>query len=269
MNDFSYFLDDLPFWSAPFGIKLLDCLLFKKNATVLDIGCGEGFPIIEIAARFGSTGLFLGIDPLERPLERFAFKKEQYGLPTVWAIRSVAETIPIASQTIDRIVSNNGLNNVADLDLCLAECRRIIRPDGQMVFAVNTQDTMKAFYDVLKIAAGPDSEAVGSRIETQIREKRLTEDQWRSRLQQSGFRVGKILKDSFCLSFADAAAMMDYYLIRRFFLPGWQALVDDEKRAGVFSRVESELNKQAEASGRLNLSIPFLVFDCRPDDRPK
>ena len=54
MNNFNAFIDDLPLWSAPFGLKLLETLKFKKNINVLDIGCGEGFPLIEIAARFGN-----------------------------------------------------------------------------------------------------------------------------------------------------------------------------------------------------------------------
>ncbi|MBU1344941.1 MAG: hypothetical protein KKE44_14360 [Proteobacteria bacterium] len=71
MNDFNVFMDDLPLWSAPFGLTLLDTLKFKKNINVLDIGCGEGFPLIEIAARFGETSRFFGLDPLAKPFDTF------------------------------------------------------------------------------------------------------------------------------------------------------------------------------------------------------
>ncbi len=67
MNDFNVFMDELPLWSAPFGLALLDTLRFRKHATVLDIGCGEGFPVIEIASRFGPTCQCIGLDPLFRP----------------------------------------------------------------------------------------------------------------------------------------------------------------------------------------------------------
>ena len=69
MNDFNVFMDELPLWSAPFGLKLLDILRFRKHVTVLDIGCGEGFPIIEIASRFRETSRRIGLDPLAEPLK--------------------------------------------------------------------------------------------------------------------------------------------------------------------------------------------------------
>lgn len=33
-------LDELCVWSAPFGLKLLEFVAYKKNITVLDIGFG-------------------------------------------------------------------------------------------------------------------------------------------------------------------------------------------------------------------------------------
>jgi hypothetical protein len=46
------FIDELPLWSAHFGLKLLDSIKMKKNMNVLDIGSGLGFPAIEVAMRF-------------------------------------------------------------------------------------------------------------------------------------------------------------------------------------------------------------------------
>lgn len=264
LNDFNYFIDDLPFWSAPFGFRLLECLEFKKNAAVLDIGCGEGFPIVEIAARFGKTGRFLGIDPLRNPLKRFKLKKRQYDLPTAWAIQAVSEELPFASGTFDSIVSNNGLNNVSDLNRCLEECRRVIHKSGQMVFTVNTEDTMKEFYAVFTQVLEGSSPGISMKVKEQIRQKRLSEEQWREKLSNAGFKIHTVTRDRFALFFADGTTMLDYYLIKKFFLPGWQALVEDGKRNDVFSGVETRLNEIARDSGRLEMTIPFMVFDCRP-----
>ena len=48
-------LDDMSFWAAPFGIKLLTFVQYKKYIRVLDIGFGSGFPLIELAMRLGPT----------------------------------------------------------------------------------------------------------------------------------------------------------------------------------------------------------------------
>jgi hypothetical protein len=53
--EFVSIIDELPLWSAPFGLKLLDIINLKHSMKVLDIGCGLGFPLIEIAQRLGET----------------------------------------------------------------------------------------------------------------------------------------------------------------------------------------------------------------------
>ena len=44
-------LDELPLWSAPFGLRLLESVPLAPGATVLDVGCGTGFPLLELAHR--------------------------------------------------------------------------------------------------------------------------------------------------------------------------------------------------------------------------
>ena len=48
-------IDELPLWSAPFGLKLLDKINYRKNITALDIGSGLGFPLLEVAMRLGNS----------------------------------------------------------------------------------------------------------------------------------------------------------------------------------------------------------------------
>jgi 16S rRNA G527 N7-methylase RsmG len=48
-------IDELPIWSVPFGLKLLDVVDYKPTISAIDIGFGTGFPLIELAMRFGNT----------------------------------------------------------------------------------------------------------------------------------------------------------------------------------------------------------------------
>lgn len=265
MNDFNAFIDDVPLWSASFGLALLDCIRARRNITVLDIGCGEGFPIIEIAARFGKTGLYLGIDPLMKPLQRMALKKELYELPTALAVQAVAEWLPFKANHFDLIVSNNGINNVTDVRQTLKECRRIIRPSGQMVFTVNSDQTMKEFYDVFVRALAASTHQAEEKISTHIRSKRKSEQEWRLLLEDSGFKVKTVKTGQFKMFFLDGPSMMEHYLIRHFFLPGWKSLVEPENRSAVFQEIETELNRTSDVKGKVSLTIPYFVFDCRAE----
>ena len=47
--------DELPLWSAPFGLLLLKHVELKPNLKVIDIGSGAGFPLLELASRLGNS----------------------------------------------------------------------------------------------------------------------------------------------------------------------------------------------------------------------
>ena len=56
--------DEVPLWSASFGLLLLKHLELKPNLTVIDIGSGAGFPLMELAGRLGKSCTLYGLDPL-------------------------------------------------------------------------------------------------------------------------------------------------------------------------------------------------------------
>lgn len=263
MNNFNAFIDDLPLWSAPFGLKLLETLKFQKNINVLDIGCGEGFPLIEIAARFGKSSRFFGLDPLAQPMERMIFKKQLYKLPTVYGVQGVAESLPFADQCFHLIVSNNGVNNVKDLKQTLNECKRVIKSRGQMVIAMNTEQTMKEFYNIFETVLKKESLLTSlAKTKDQIRKKRLPRKDFLFLLNVTGFEVKQIIHDKFTMSFADGTTLLDHYLIRNFFLNEWKKLVDSNKRQSVFDQIENCLNDIAYKKGFVSLTIPYFILDC-------
>ena len=265
MNDFNVFMDELPLWSAPFGLALLDILRFRKHVTVLDIGCGEGFPIIEIASRFGETSRCIGLDPLAGPLKRLDHKKQVYGLPFVYAVQGTAEALPLADRSVDLVVSNNGTNNVADVHKTFMECRRIMKPGGQLVIAVNTEQTMTEFYQLFEAVLLEQglAESMG-KIKDQIRRKRLSRKALESVLHACGFAVRQVIEDRFSMRFVDGTTLFRHYLIRNFFLDGWKSLVPQDRQEKIFARIAARMNETADQKGRVSLTIPYMVLDGVP-----
>ena len=117
-NDFDLVsvIDEIPLWSAPFGLKLLDVIKLKPNINALDIGSGLGFPLLEVAQRLGTSSKVYGIDPWERAIERVKIKIKQYDLTNVEIINGAAEKLPFENHFFDLIVSNNGINNVENVN---------------------------------------------------------------------------------------------------------------------------------------------------------
>jgi ubiquinone/menaquinone biosynthesis C-methylase UbiE len=119
--EFVSVIDELPLWSAPFGLKLLDVIHLKHNMNILDIGCGLGFPLIEIAQRVGDSSKVFGIDPWESAIERVKLKIKKLDITNVKVIKGVAENLPFDDSFFDLIVSNNGINNVQNIEAVLSE----------------------------------------------------------------------------------------------------------------------------------------------------
>jgi ubiquinone/menaquinone biosynthesis C-methylase UbiE len=254
-------MDEVPLWSAPFGMALLEKIKFKPGAVVLDIGCGTGFPLLEIAQRLGSKSVVYGIDPWTLALDRIRHKLRVTGTENVRLVEGIAEELPFADNYFDLIISNNGLNNCKDQERVLSECYRTAKPGCQMVFTQNLPESMIEFYDVFRsllIKTG-NSHKVET-LEKHIASKRKTVAERLDLLEKAGFRANEVSESSFSYRFIDGTAMLDYFFIRLAFLPSWVEIVEDIDADGFFNELETELNKVALSQGELRLTVPFAVF---------
>jgi len=257
-------IDELPLWSAPFGLQLLDTIELKPNINTLDVGCGLGFPLIELAQRLGVSSKVYGIDPWKRALERAFVKIRKLEIQHAAAIMGVAEGLPFADQSFDLIVSNNGINNVEDIELTLAECNRVSKPGAQFALTFNLEDSMIEFYDVFKevlIKNGLQDEV--SKMKDQIYTKRKPLAETKAWLDEAGFVIKNIEQSSFQLRFTDGGTMFNHYLIKYWFLDGWKSILEASDLAGIFEQLEERLNQMAKVKGEIRLTIPFVTIDCR------
>lgn len=256
--------DELPFWSAPFGVKLLENIIIKKNSTVLDIGFGTGFPLTELAMRFGMSSKIYGIDPWEAAIKRAEEKITFYGIGNVEVICGVAEDIPLMDNSVDLITSNNGLNNVADINKTLSECSRIMKSGGQFIQTMNLNTTMIEFYDILEeVLKELRMDAEIDTMRHHIYTMRKPLDEWVELIEQNGFSVKNIIQDQFNYTFADRSAMLQYYFIRLAFLGTWKSIVPENKQTEIFKIIEKRMNKIAEDQGFFRLSVPFVLIDSQ------
>nr|WP_297165101.1 class I SAM-dependent methyltransferase [uncultured Dysgonomonas sp.] len=254
--------DELPFWAAPFGLRLLENVRMTKNSTVLDIGFGAGFPLTELAMRFGKSSKVYGIDPWEAAIKRAEKKLAFYGIDNVEIIRGVAEDIPLANESVDLITSNNGLNNVSDLNKALDECSRIMKSGGQFIQTMNLNETMVEFYDIMEEVL--IERAMKTEIDTMknhIYTMRRPLEEVIDLVEQKGFSVKKVINDQFSYTFADGSTMLQYYFIRLAFLNSWKSIVPEDKQTEVFEAIENKMNKVANNQGFFKLNIPFVVID--------
>jgi len=256
-------LDELPIWSAPFGLKLLDYIDYKPNISALDIGFGTGFPLTEIAMRLGETSTVYGIDPWSEAAERVRRKIDCYRIGNVKIIEGEAESIPLPDSSIDLITSNNGLNNVADIDKAFEECSRVVKKGGQFIQTMNIEKSMFEFYDVLEsVLSGLQLNEEVELMKQHIAHKRPATTGITTKLRALGFEIKDLEYAQFCYRFTNGTAMLNHYFIRLAFMGSWVALLPKERKEEIFDEVEVQLNKQAERLGGIKLSIPYVMINA-------
>jgi arsenite methyltransferase len=256
-------LDELPIWSAPFGLKLLDYVDYRPDISVLDIGSGTGFPLTELAMRLGESSTVFGIDPWKEAIERANKKICHYGIKNIKLIEGFAESLPLENGSIDLITSNNGINNVKDIDKVLSECSRVIKKGGQFVQTMNTDKSMFEFYSEFeRVLSELHMNREIDLMYEHIAQKRPPLDIMISMIQKRGFKIIDLEHDQFNYKFADGSAMLNHYFIRLAFMDPWIKILPDNKAELVFDAVETRLNEQSLKSGCMKLSIPFVLINA-------
>lgn len=257
------FFDELPLWSAPFGLKLLEFIEYRRGIAALDIGSGAGFPLIEIAMRLGDESIVHSVDPWREALDVARGKIEAYGLSNVQLFEGEAESLPFENSRFDLITSNNGLNNAHDFEKAIAECARTIKPGGQFVQTMNLDKTMFEFYDAFEsVLRGEGMTAEIALTREHIRAKRKPVEAVIHTMRDNGFVVRDIEYDEFHYRFADGSAFLNHQFIRMAFLGAWVDLLPTDKVEPIFNEVERRLNETARRNGGLKISVPFALVNA-------
>jgi len=263
-HDLISVIDELPLWSAPFGLSLLDTINLMPNINALDIGCGLGFPLIELSQRLGTSCNVYGIDPWESAIKRINLKIKTYDLKNVIAIKGAAEELPFDDNFFNLVVSNNGINNVEDMQQTLLECFRVSKPGAQFTVTLNLENTMIEFYNLLEETLIKNKLAEEVRkMKQQIYSKRKPLEDIKKSLSETGFEIKSIKNDSFTLRFLNGAAMFNHSLIKYWFLDGWKNILKPDDLQNIFEQLENKLNSVAKENGEIILTVPFVTIDCR------
>lgn len=127
------------------GIELLNP---SDGERVLEIGCGTGKGLLEIAQRIGSDGRVFGIDISEGMLEIAARRINEAGLSeTISITRGDAVNLPYDDGTFDAVFMSFTLElfSQSDIALVLAECIRVLKPDGRIGIVAMSEKSKEGF----------------------------------------------------------------------------------------------------------------------------
>ena len=106
----------------------------NEGETVLDLGSGGGIDVLLSAQRVGPTGRAYGLDMTDEMLDLSRANAEQAGATNVEFLKGNIETIPLADETVDVVISNCVINLSADKPQVLREAGRVLRHGGRLAF---------------------------------------------------------------------------------------------------------------------------------------
>jgi arsenite methyltransferase len=253
--------DQVSFWSARFGSLLFRELPLRPHLNILDLACGTGFPLVELAQVYGTSCQVTGIDVWKEALERARLKLKAYQLSNAQVMEADATHLPFEDRTFDLIISHLGVNNFTDPQAVLAECFRVARPKARIVLTTNPVGHMTEFYEVFR-ATLRELQKPAYLERLRVNEAhRGTKESISGMLQAAGFRVVKIREDSFQFRYLDGSALFNHILTKVGFLDGWRQVVDPEDEQHIFAILESKLNQIASVQGELRMTVPMLYLE--------
>jgi ubiquinone/menaquinone biosynthesis C-methylase UbiE len=103
----------------------------RLGQTVVDVGCGPGFLVHELAKAVGPEGQVIGVDISDTMLA--LARRRCAGLNHVRLENAEARDLPLANEALDVACALQVYGYVKELDEALEELRRVVRPGGHVV----------------------------------------------------------------------------------------------------------------------------------------
>ena len=128
----------------------------KKGNTVLDLGSGAGNDVFIARTQVGESGKVIGIDFTEAMVEKANANKSKLGFENVEFILGDIEELPVASQSVDVVISNCAINLVPDKNKAYHEVFRVLKSGGHFCISdvVLNLDLPAGILDAAEMYAG-------------------------------------------------------------------------------------------------------------------
>lgn len=127
-----------------FAAWVLNCRSWRGDETILDVGCGTGSYYTRLK-HYGTGIRYYGLDFSQGMLSKHPADPASLQLADAMAL-------PYAHHSFDMVMANHMLYHVANIDQALREFRRVLKPNGVLMVATNSQGSMPELQVLLRRA---------------------------------------------------------------------------------------------------------------------
>jgi SAM-dependent methyltransferase len=106
------------------GVKCTD------GEVILDVPCGGAPALRSAAGRL--LGTYVGVDLSPSMLQLARTERDAEGLDSAILVRGDATRLPLADESVDRVLCFNGLHVIHDKEAAMREFGRVLKPGGDL-----------------------------------------------------------------------------------------------------------------------------------------
>jgi len=160
------------------GTALSDVAGPESAVTVVDVGCGNGLYLAELARR-GFAGRVVGAD---LSIGMLSAARQLVGAvtelgPAGWALglaNADVTALPFPGGSVDLTLAMHMLYHVPDWPVAVRELHRVTKPGGRVVIGLNGRDHLTELRDVIAAVRGFDRASLKERADLDTAERLAT-----------------------------------------------------------------------------------------------
>jgi ubiquinone/menaquinone biosynthesis C-methylase UbiE len=142
----------LPIWSMRFGRMLLRKIETPPpKSMILDVGCGTGYPALEILRKLDDQSRIIAIDCASEMLN-IARKKagDLSGRRIFFRTETVSSKLSFATDVYDLVIANDAVWELDDPRAAIADFARVCKPGGFVLVTMPLKGSWGEFYDIYR-----------------------------------------------------------------------------------------------------------------------
>lgn len=134
-----------------FNQPLLEAMDIQAGDRVLDLASGAGEPALSVAQRVGKSGLVIASDLVPAMLQ--GVKRRAAGISQLHSVAADMETLPFATESLDKITCRFGIMFAPNWAQAVAECQRVLKSQGKVAFMLWGALAENTVFHVIRQAA--------------------------------------------------------------------------------------------------------------------
>ena len=233
----------VPRYSSLFGRMLLAEVPPRERLQVLDVGCGTGYPALEVMRRLPEGGRVIAIDPDPELLDVARRRALDDAGRRIFFKTDSAESLSFGDEVFDLVIGNLALSAFAQPESALAEMNRVLVDGGKLLLTHALSGTWEEVFDMFReVALKRDDTNLAQRTE-RIAGRYPDPSTLEAVVRAAGFEKVTVKTEEFQLPFGSAAEIFRDPVIRFMALAEWRWIAGfDEGGEQILEQVQRHLD---------------------------